>query len=1205
MELDELQIKIDANASQANKSINNLVKKLLTLSSSLSSVDTGKLNNIATGIKNISDSATGFKGGKSKELISLSNALRKFSGIDTNSIYGVSSAMQNLARGIGSVGNVNVSGMSNLISSISKLGGKNATQGAKNLVLIKDDLVRFVQGMNSIGSLNFDTSGLSSLIGNIARLGSKSTTQATNNLPAMSTQLQNFVRQMNAIGSSTFDSSSLLRLANAISRLGGKSATQAITNLPALTRELNNLFTTLSRSPSVSTNIIQMTNALANLARNGSRSGTAVRSLSSSLNSYSSSASKATGKSKGLVSQIGMFYARFFLAVRGVKQLWKSIESSMDYVEVLNYFNAAFGQVADNATSQWSEAGYDSAEAYYDSFSKRAEQLTQKMTGYSVSESGMLEATGTKNMGIDPASLMNYQAMFGQMSSSMGIASENALTLSNVLTEIGADLASVKNMDFNKVWEDMASGLAGMSRTLDKYGVNIRNVNLQTKLNELGIQANITALNQNEKALLRTIILLDSTTYAWGDLSDTINQPANQLRLLQSNFSNLARTIGNIFLPIVAKVLPYLNGLAIALQRVAESIVKMLGFKDFDWGGLGGAKGASDALSNIYDEADNTSDALDNATDSAKELKNQLMSFDEVDKLSEPTDTSSTKGTGSGLDASGSAALDKAFQDAASAYQKAWDAAFANMEQSAMKHADRIEKVLEPLKKTFQDIAVGDWLSVGKDVSGMATDILKFARNAVKSVNWDKVGDDIGKFLKGIDWLEIFKESIKLKVSIAEAIAEVWLASFDESPIETALLTAFGFMSFTKVGKDIAKKIGAAVSANLIGPITAAFKSLGGIGGILTMDPETIVGAGSFAEIGLAIATRIIGGIAAAFVGYNIGEEIYSAITGDETDYDLSDYLGKNFNADDWINGINLTIDDFKTGLGEIKDSTVTWWEERKRDWKDGMDKIYNNVSEKVDDIRSKWEDGMNTIKTKTVSWWKDRKSDWTTGMTTIKDTVKDGMDKVGSKFGGALSSIKTNSSNWWTERKNEWSMGVDAIKNTFSDFWTNHASRWFNSANWNFSGIGDGLSSAFTGAIESVKQIWNRFANWLNDKLTWEIKPVKIMGKTVFEGTTIDLGKIPTFQAGGFPEDGLFFSNHNELVGKFRNGKTAVANNEEITAGIERAAYNGMKRALAESNNSSNVNISLEANTAGLFRAVQKEADNYTRRTGESAFVF
>lgn len=54
---------------------------------------------------------------------------------------------------------------------------------------------------------------------------------------------------------------------------------------------------------------------------------------------------------------------------------------------------------------------------------------------------------------------------------------------------------------------------------------------------------------------------------------------------------------------------------------------------------------------------------------------------------------------------------------------------------------------------------------------------------------------------------------------------------------------------------------------------------------------------------------------------------------------------------------------------------------------------------------------------------------------------------------------------------------------------------------------------------------------------------------------------KIPAFEVGGFPEDGLFFANHNEMVGEFSNGKTAVANNEQIVAGI----MEGVKAAVTE----------------------------------------
>lgn len=442
-------------------------------------------------------------------------------------------------------------------------------------------------------------------------------------------------------------------------------------------------------------------------------------------------------------------------AVNGVKKMGSAIESSMDYIENLNYFNKAFGQVAEKADLKaFEEMGYDSAEAYYNSFSQRAEELTQKMTGFKVSENGMLEATGRKNLGLDPSELMNYQAMFAQMSSSMGVASETSLKLSNALTMIGADLASVKNMDFNKVWEDMASGLAGMSRTLDKYGVNIRNVNLQQKLNELGIEANITKLNQNDKALLRTIILLDTTRYAWSDLSGTLEQPANQLRLIKANFSNLSRTIGNIFLPIVAKALPYINMFVQAIQRLAEWIVKLLGFEDFDWGSNTG-NGASDVLGDIYDSADDTSDALDNVSKAAKKAKAGLRGFDELKTIS-ISDTSGQDGDSDGVDGITTGLLEGALDDILEEYQKAWNEGFENMENRANLFADNVAKAF---KKS--------------GLYGVAQYFGESVKNMLDSINWEsinqmssQVGKSIAEFINGL------VEVKGLSGSIGQTIAE-------------------------------------------------------------------------------------------------------------------------------------------------------------------------------------------------------------------------------------------------------------------------------------------------------------------------------------------------------------------------------------------------------------------------------------------------
>lgn len=583
-----------------------------------------------------------------------------------------------------------------------------------------------------------------------------------------------------------------------------------------------------------------------------------IKKLSSSMNGIGKSARKAISGMKSFARQALSGMGIYLTAYGAVKGIRKSIESSMDYIEILNYFNAAFRQVAEKADlSSFKEMGYNSAEEYYNSFAERAKELTQKMTGFTIKENGMLESGGMKSLGINPAQLMNYQAMFAQMSSSMGVTSENASKLSVVLTEIGADLASVKNMKFEKVWNDMASGLAGMSRTLDKYGANIRNVNLQQKLNEIGIKANISALNQNDKALLRTIILLDSTRYAWGDLAKTINQPANQLRLLQSNFSNLARTIGNIFLPIVAKVLPYINMLVQALTRLAEWLAKLFGFEDFEWGGGGG--NVPDILGDIYDSAEDTSGALDKVSDSAKKAKAGLRAFDELKTINMPESEEPNKGTGgAGTGGAGAGVLQGALDKILDEYQAAWDKAFSEMEDRANTFADNVAKAFkekglygvgkylsESITKALENIpwdsayegarnfgkGLADFLNgsisptlflaVGSTVAGSINTALHFLDSLGERFDFANFGTSIGAGINAalgrIDWKTALSAAKNWGIGIAKTINNFFKTtdfSLVGETLANTLNTAMQFvlnlgatLDFKQFGKSIAKGI--------------------------------------------------------------------------------------------------------------------------------------------------------------------------------------------------------------------------------------------------------------------------------------------------------------------------------------------------------------------------------------------------------------
>lgn len=83
------------------------------------------------------------------------------------------------------------------------------------------------------------------------------------------------------------------------------------------------------------------------------------------------------------------------------------------------------------------------------------------------------------------------------------------------------------------------------------------------------------------------------------------------------------------------------------------------------------------------------------------------------------------------------------------------------------------------------------------------------------------------------------------------------------------------------------------------------------------------------------------------------------------------------------------------------------------------------------------------------------------------------------------------------------------------------------------------------------------------------------------------------TYATGGFPEDGLFFANHNELVGQFSNGKTAVANNEQITDGIYQAVLSAMRESGAVGG-SQKISVQIDG------REVAKQVKKYDNLNGK-----
>jgi hypothetical protein len=1070
---------------------------------------------------------------------------------------------------------------------VTKLNGLSASLSKLNT----SSLTGLANGVNRLGSamqtMNaVKTSDFTRLANNVQRLGSIN----VQSLNSAASSMSHLTRAFNNLGSVSANAMQVGELARNISRLGNASVQRAITNIPQLATSLNQLMATLSRAPRVSSNVIQMTQALANLANQGSRVGSASRSMVTGLANTRTAMTRTTKSTFSLASAFGRFYASYFLIIRGLKKLGASIKSTADYFESFNYFNVAFEKIASEWDKDYEKYGYENAESYAKSFTDRMNESFSKMSGVKINTETMtLEETGLKNLGFNIQQITQFASQLASVTNSVGLTGEASLATADSFTKLAGDMSSLFNTDYKTAMTNLQSGLIGQSRALYKYGIDITNATLQTKAYELGLSKAVSEMTQGEKMQLRLLSILEQSKVAWGDQANTINTTSNMIRQLKNNLSEAGMVLGQLFLPLLQKVLPALNGIAIAIKRLLGDIAALFGiqFKKEDF-----SLGFNDSTETI----DGLSDSLDSVTESAKKAKAGLRGFDELKTISVPDSSGAGGGAGGGID------LTDEILKATEEYNKVWQEAYDKMENRAEKFAKKVEKALKPIKKLFKDLAIGDYFAVGEDVSTIVSGINNFFARAIEKVNWSKVGRNIGKFLAGINWLEVIKSGFRLKFDIAKAIAEVWFGGFRSAPFETAIITGLATMRFTGLDKmlvlKLAPKIKAAlIKATSIGGLGTSL--LGNIGTLLTTDLGYIMGHGSFAAIGSTVFLGVTGAIAASFVGWNFGQWLYEKISDEDISMSFTEQMktiADSFKDGTIKDAVGLWWKDIKQGFVDGWNFIVDWWNSSAigKWWNDNVAPWFNSGTwlELFTYVKQDFIAGWNSIKewwsnSALSKWWEEDVSPWFTK----------------EKWTSLLGNIKTSFEEKWNEVETWWD------NTALGNWWNSKVMPWFTKEKWlgALSGIKDAFTETWEAAMSGIKEIWNKFANFLNEKLTFEIEPISIAGKKVFDGAKINLGKIPTFATGGFPEDGLFMANRGELVGEFSNGRTAVANNDQITKGIADAVYpavyNAVVSAMSNSSSNQNVNVTLQGDVNKIFRAVQDESRSYTRRTGKPAF--
>lgn len=334
-----------------------------------------------------------------------------------------------------------------------------------------------------------------------------------------------------------------------------------------------------------------------------------IQRLITTTEKYNNTVNKGTTQTSRFgISLKNVKTAAVMAGIRMIRQeISKAITESNSYQEDLNLFTASMGQYA-----------------------KEAQEYAENVG---------------EIMGIDPAKWMRNQGVFNTLLSGFGSVADRSYLMSKNLTQLGYDISSFFNISVEDAMQKLQSGVSGELEPLRRLGYDLSQAKLEQTASTLGIEKSVSAMTQAEKAELRYYAIMTQVTTAQGDMARSLDAPANQLRIFQAQLTQASRAIGNIFIPILQKILPIAIAVLRIVRELADAIAKLFHFKltEIDYSGVGNlASGAEDAAA-----------GFDDATSAAKELKKSVMGFDELNILNGNTASGSGSAgmpSGSGFD---------------------------------------------------------------------------------------------------------------------------------------------------------------------------------------------------------------------------------------------------------------------------------------------------------------------------------------------------------------------------------------------------------------------------------------------------------------------------------------------------------------------------------------------------------------------------
>ena len=869
---------------------------------------------------------------------------------------------------------------------------------------------------------------------------------------------------------------------------------------------------------------------------------------------------KLTDKLAKQISKFRTLYGAF-KSVANIAASW--FNESNDYIETLNLFNVTMGNGA--------EAAYAYAES------------VQRLVG------------------IDIKDWMQYQGVFKNLTSGFGVASEDANKMSQNLTQLSYDMASFFNTDVETAFDKLSSAMSGQVKGLREFGIDTTVASLQEYALAKGIDKSVRSMTQAEKSMLRYNYIMEKSIIMQGDMARTLITPANSLRILSAQITQLKRALGNVISVLAVKVIPYVQAFVEIITEAASALANFFGFElpKIDYSGLGGN------MSGNFEDAE---DSLDGVSDKVKGIKKQLMGFDELNIISNPE---SDSGASSGASGGGSLNMDLLDYD----FLKGLDAG----------KLDEIKQKMKDILEYVPVIAAG--LGAWK-LTKFITDLL-FANTKVKTLK---------------EAIALLGKKLTLTAGVTLAVTGIVL---ETKGIISAFKEGLNGINFAEIlggggiliagAALIGKFFGSALLGSAIGAIVAGIpmfvtgvydaikNGLDWLSAVLIPTGAALTGAGIGAIIGM------LGGPIGAGIGALIGLAVglvtdlvilivqnWEAITGwcAQACKDIGQFFVDLWNGivsvwntvAEWFNTWVISpIVNFFTGMWEGISSaaSVCWnaivefftpaiewfselfgsiwqtisdifynigviaggcWEIIKTIWGIVSEWVNENVITPVSDFFSQLWEGISTW---AINAWENIKSVFSTIGNWININI---IQPVSEFFTGLWDGFKEGAKRAWDGVKSVFSTVATFFKDTFTKAW-NGIVKVFSIAGEIFVDIKDGIVSAFklvvNGIIKGINKVVSIPFGAINDALTF-LKNLTILEIQPFANLkTINVPQIPLLASGGIVGEGQMFIAREagpELVGSIGR-KTAVANNDQIVSGIEAGVY----RAVVAANSGNN----------------------------------